>query len=61
MKLFKGNRTRIFGTALAVLGIFETYAREIIPAEYQGWFLAFVGVAIIILRQITTTPPGEKF
>lgn len=60
MKAFKGNRTRIFGSVIAILGLTETYAREVIPSEYQGLFLFVVGAAIIILRQITTTPPGEK-
>jgi hypothetical protein len=37
------------------------YAREVIPADYQGYVLMGIGISIIILRQLTTTPPGEKF
>lgn len=54
----KGNRTRLFGATIAILGVVETYAREVVPDEYQGMVLMAVGIAIIILRQITTTPPG---
>ena len=60
MKLFKGNRTRAFGTLILVLGVVEQYAREVIPDAYQGLVLMGTGIAIIILRQITTTPPGES-
>lgn len=60
MKFLKGNRTRIFGSALAILGLAETYGRELVPEMYQGWFLFGIGVAVILLRQITTTPPGES-
>lgn len=58
--MLKGNRTRLFGVAISILGLVETYAREIIPADYQGYVLFATGVMIIILRQITTTVPGQK-
>lgn len=61
MRLFKGNRTRLFGTAILILGVVEQYAREVIPAEWQGVTLMGVGIAVIILRQVTSTPPGEKW
>lgn len=56
----KGNRTRVFGTAILVLGVVESYAREVIPPEYQGMVLMGIGVAVIILRELTTTPPGKS-
>jgi hypothetical protein len=61
MKLFKGNRTRLFGTVVMILGVVETYAREVIPEAYQGATLMVIGITVIILRQVTTTPPGEKY
>ncbi len=57
---FKGNKTRLFGTAILILGVVQQYAREVIPAEWQGWALTGIGVAIIVLRELTTTPPGES-
>ena len=59
--MFKGNRTRTLGTLVSCLGIIEMYAREIVPDAYQGWVLVVIGIAIIILRQFTTTPAGEKY
>lgn len=57
--MFKGQRTRILGTIIMILGVVETYAREVIPPDYQGLILMVIGIAIIILRQMTTTPPGK--
>lgn len=58
LRYLKGNRTRLFGTLLMILGVVEQYAREVVPQEYQGLVLMAVGIVVIILRQITTTPPG---
>ena len=60
MKFLKGRRTQIVGTIIAILGLFETYAREMIPADWQGWSLFAAGILMVLLRQITTTPVGEK-
>lgn len=59
MKMLKGHRTRIFGTSITILGVVEMYAREVIPAEYQGAVLMTVGIVVVILRELTTTPPGK--
>lgn len=61
MRWFKGQRTRIFGAIVSILGVVELYAREVIPDAYQGLTLMLIGIIVIILRQITTTPPGEKY
>lgn len=61
MRLLKGQRTRLFATIIMILGVVETYAREVIPDDWQGLILMLIGIAVIILRQITTTPPGEKY
>lgn len=58
MRWLKGNRTRIVGALIAILGVVEMYAREVIPADYQGLVLMSIGILMIVLRQITTTPPG---
>lgn len=60
LRYLKGNRTRLFGILLMILGVVEQYAREVVPQEYQGMVLMAVGIAVIILRQITTTPPGAS-
>lgn len=57
--MFKGNRTRLFGTIIAVLGVIETQA-DVIPADWRGWVLMATGIAVIVLRQVTTTAPGAK-
>jgi hypothetical protein len=61
MRLLKGQRTRLFATLIMILGVVETYAREVIPDDWQGLLLMLIGITVIILRQITTTPPGEKY
>ena len=58
--MLKGNRTRIVGAAVAILGLVEVYGREMVPEQYQGWTLFIAGALMIILRQITNTPPGGK-
>jgi membrane-bound ClpP family serine protease len=55
----KGNRTRIVGALIAILGVVEMYAREVIPADYQGLVLMSIGILMIVLRQVTDTPPGK--
>lgn len=58
LRYLKGNRTRLFGVLLMILGVVEQYAREVVPQDKQGLVLMVVGIVVIILRQITTTPPG---
>lgn len=60
LKWLKGNRTRIIGAIISILGLVEVYGREIVPESYQGWALFTAGVLMVILRQITTTPPGQR-
>jgi uncharacterized membrane protein len=57
-RYLKGNRTRLFGILLMILGVVEQYAREVVPQDKQGLVLMVIGIVVIILRQITTTPPG---
>ena len=57
--MLKGQRTRLFGALIAVLGVIETQA-DVIPADWRGWVLMATGIGVIVLRQITTTAPGAK-
>lgn len=56
----KGKRTLIVGTAISVLALFDTYAREIVPDDFQGWALFVSGLLMIVLRLVTTTPVGKS-
>ena len=64
MRLFTGNRTRIFAFVVGVAGILEAYnaeiVRQLVPPEFQGLSLCAIAIGIFVLRQITTTPPGVK-
>lgn len=60
MNIFKGNRTRLVAGIIGTLGIVEQFGREVIPEAYQGGSLMLIAIAMLWLRQITTTPPGEK-
>jgi hypothetical protein len=59
----KGWRTRALAALVVVIGALELYApgmwAALLPKEYQGIATIGIGVAIYILRQITTTPPGK--
>ncbi len=57
---FKGNRTRIVAAIVAVLGIVQQYAPQVVPPEYQGLVLMVIAIAMVLLRQVTTTAPGKK-
>lgn len=60
----KGNRTRLFSVAVFALGLVETIDPNmlagLLPAEYRGFVLIGIAVAVFVLRQITTTPPGKQ-
>ena len=60
MKFFKGNRTRIYGTGILILGVVQQYASDIIPDQYLGIVLAGVGIGVVILRELTNTAPGRS-
>lgn len=60
----KGNRTRLFGALVFAYGVLEALNPSLIagafPAEYRGLIMAGIGIAVVILRQLTTTAPGKK-
>lgn len=58
---FKGWKTVIFGVLLAVVGVLQQSGIEqLIPAQYQGLFVAGIGAAVVALRSITNTPLGSS-
>ena len=58
--MLKGWRTRILSLVVGTLGILEVSDLSFLPAQQEGWVTIGVAVAIFWLRQITTTPPGQR-
>ncbi len=62
--MLKGNRTRLFGLLVLLMGVLEQLTpdtiSQVVPPEYQGSVVAGIGILVIILRQITSTPPGKS-
>ncbi len=62
----KGQRTRIFAGLVFLLGIFEMFTPNLISdaigvgSQGRAIVTILIGVAIVLLRQITTTPPGKQ-
>ena len=57
----KGWRTLLFGAAVALVGVIEAFDwASVIPDKAEGFVLPLIGVAIMYLRKITTTPLGQK-
>ena len=64
--MMTGWRTRIFSSAVAVLGVVEMLDPGLIASALwlgqrgNAVLLITIAIATFILRQITTTPPGKK-
>ena len=62
--MFKGHRTRILAGFVGILGIVDlAYAdviNDLVPETYKSLVLMGIAIAIFVLRQLTTTPPGVK-
>jgi len=64
----KGWKTVIFGQVVAVLGgallLLEQLQpldlHPVLPAKYADGIIAGIGVAIVVLRVVTTGPVGSK-
>ena len=69
MKLLKGWRTRLFAGAHLLQGavmtvtpdLFQMISSDSPAVRKAGIWMIGQGVIIYVLRQITTTPPGEKY
>jgi len=63
MTILKGWRTRLFSFAVFALGLFETLDPNtlagVLPGAWRGWVFIVIAVAVYLLRQVTTTPPGK--
>lgn len=51
-----GWKTLVFGVATALLGVLQSAEITDIVAQYPGIVTTVIGVAVIVLRFITTTP-----
>ncbi len=61
MSIIKGWNTILFNLLVAIFGVLEaTDWTDILPAEYQGYFLLAVGAVNMFLRARTNTPIGSK-
>jgi len=57
----KGYRTTIVGVLVALLGAAEQFNWiDVVPTEWANLIIAAIGVIMIYLRKITTTPVGES-
>ena len=63
MKAAFKSKTMWFALALAVLGVIEMQAKVFAPyltPEMFGLFNILIGVAVAVLRVLTTVPLSEK-
>ena len=57
----KGWKTLIFGAALAVFGVMESFDWTSVVSEgTAGYIVTGIGVAVMVLRALTTTPVLKK-
>jgi hypothetical protein len=54
--MMKGWRTRLLGVLIGIGGLVQMY-QDVIPQKYVGPILLGLGVAVIILRELTDTAP----
>lgn len=57
------SKTMWLALLLEIVGVVQLNAEELrasIPIEWYGYFLIIVGVAVRVLRMLTTTSIGEK-
>jgi hypothetical protein len=59
--MLKGWRTRIWNLANAIVPILELVRDEgVIPEHLMPYWLLLYVVGNLILREVTTTPPGKS-
>lgn len=57
----KGYRTLIIGAIIAILGIAEGLDWvNLVPQEWADFIIGGIGLAMMYLRKITTTPIGDS-
>lgn len=57
---WQGQRTRVVGALLSLCGYVSTADLTWLPDKIEGPIMFGSGLVVIALRQMTTTPPGEK-
>jgi hypothetical protein len=62
----QGWKTRIYGVLVTLTGLLEGLRQMLADSDLAwltpqaaGGLLLGIGVAILVLRQVTTTPPGQ--
>lgn len=61
-RTLRGFRTFIANALMAVLPIMElTEFRDVLPDGWTPYYALFVVLANMVLRSITSTPPGSKY
>lgn len=61
MDYLRGNRTFIFALLLVILGQIQTWdLAQLVPPTYIGQLTSAIGMAVAILRFLTTTPPFDN-
>ena len=59
--MLQGWKTLIFGAVVTILGGLQAAdVAQFVPEHWVGVVMGFIGVVIMILRVLTTTPVGEK-
>jgi len=58
MKAWFKSKTMLAGAGVILLGAFQSIT-ETMPAEWGGPIAAGIGVMIMILRSVTSTPVGS--
>lgn len=57
----KGLRTFIFGAAVTLLGAAASLNwTDVLSEQNAGIVVAVIGAVIVVLRAVTTTPPGKS-
>ncbi len=57
------SKTHNYGALIGIFGGLQAFlpqVREFIPEDQFGWIFIFVGVGVIVLRNMTTTPINQK-
>jgi hypothetical protein len=52
----KGWKTLAFGVATALLGVLQSAEITNIVAQYPGAVTTVIGIAVVVLRFVTTSP-----
>jgi hypothetical protein len=61
LQRFKGRRTQLIAAVSTIIPILELSEwRSIIPADYWPYFAIGLALLMLVMRQITTSPVGDR-